>query len=129
MAKILIVDDSGLSRRSLHRILGPEGHQIIEAVDGLSALEEYFLDKPDLVLLDLMMGGMDGFALLDKLLEMNPQVRILVLTADIQTSTREIVIASGASAYLNKPFTRDKILLAVNQILQKVVHEPDRTPE
>jgi two-component system, chemotaxis family, chemotaxis protein CheY len=129
MAKILIVDDSGLSRRSLQKILATEGHQILEAVDGFSALESYFLDKPDLVLLDLMMVGMDGFEVLDKLLEMNPQARIVVATADIQASTREIVTAKGASAYINKPLTRDKILLAINLILQEVVHESDGTPE
>ncbi|HSE97204.1 MAG TPA: response regulator, partial [Blastocatellia bacterium] len=52
MAKILVVDDSGMSRRSLRRMLEGDGHQVIEAEDGISALENYFLEKPDLVMLD-----------------------------------------------------------------------------
>ena len=67
MAKILIVDDSGMSRRILRRILGPEEHQLLEAHDGMTALEQYGLHRPDLVLLDLTMSGMHGLEVLEKL--------------------------------------------------------------
>ena len=55
MARILIVDDSALSRRMLRRILEGAGHEVIEAEDGMVAIEKYFLNKPDVVLLDLIM--------------------------------------------------------------------------
>ena len=58
MAKVLVVDDSGMSRRTLRRILEPAGHQVAEAEDGMAALERYFLDRPDVVLLDMTMNGM-----------------------------------------------------------------------
>jgi two-component system chemotaxis response regulator CheY len=119
MAKILVVDDSGMSRRSLRKILEPLGHQVIEAEDGISALERYFIDKPDLVLLDLTMTGMYGVDVLDKLREMDPEARVIVASADIQSSTRELVRAGGAQAFINKPFTIDQVLSAVDAVLKE----------
>jgi two-component system chemotaxis response regulator CheY len=118
MAKILVVDDSGMSRRTLRKILEPAGHQVIEAEDGAVALERYFLDKPDLIFLDLTMTGMYGIDVLNKLREMNPQVRVIIASADIQSSTREMVEAGGASAFINKPFTIDKVLGVVGKVFQ-----------
>ena len=78
-AKILLVDDSALARRTTRQILESAGYFVVEAEDGLAALERYFLEKPDLVLLDLVMKGMMGLDVLDKLLEMDPKVRAIVL--------------------------------------------------
>jgi len=66
-AKVLLVDDSGLARRSVRQMLEPAGYAVAEAGDGMMALERYFLDKPDLVLLDLVMRGMTGLDVLAKL--------------------------------------------------------------
>jgi two-component system chemotaxis response regulator CheY len=118
MAKILVVDDSGMSRRTLRKILEPAGHEIIEAEEGMVALERYSLDKPDLVLLDLTMTGMYGMDVLNKLREMDPQACVIVASADIQHSTREMVDAGGASAFITKPFTSDKVLSTVESVLQ-----------
>lgn len=118
MAKILIVDDSGMSRRTLRKILEPAGYEISEAEEGIVALERYFLDKPDLVLLDLTMTGMYGVEVLNKLREMDPQARVVIASADIQSSTREIVDAGGASAFINKPFTSEKVLSTVRMVLE-----------
>ncbi|HKG20867.1 MAG TPA: response regulator [Blastocatellia bacterium] len=118
MAKILIVDDSGMSRRTLRKILEPAGHEIIEAEEGVVALERYFLDKPGLVFLDLTMTGMYGIDVLNKLREMDPQARVIVASADIQSSTREMVDAGGATAFINKPFTSEKVLNAVSEALR-----------
>ncbi|HUK92191.1 MAG TPA: response regulator [Blastocatellia bacterium] len=118
MAKILIVDDSGLSRRTLRKILEPAGHQVSEAEDGITALELYYLDKPDLVLLDLTMNGMYGMDVLNKLRQMDSGVLVIVASADIQTSTRAIAEEAGASAFINKPFTVDQVLAAVGEVLR-----------
>ena len=118
MAKILIVDDSGHSRRILRRILDPEGHEITEAVDGESALEQYFLDKPDLVLLDLVMKGMYGVDVLIRMRQMDAQARVIVISADIQRSTHTMVKEEGASAFIIKPFTPDQVIQAVNAALK-----------
>src|SRR5262245_4197436 len=70
-SRILVVDDSALSRRRLRQILEAAGYEVAEADDGLSALERYFIDKPDVVLLDLVMKGMYGLEVLAKLRELD----------------------------------------------------------
>src|SRR5215207_3828305 len=102
--KVLIVDDSALSRRTLRRIVESAGYEIVEADDGMVALEVYFLEKPNLVLLDLVMKGMYGLDVLVKLREMDQQARVVVASADIQSSTRKMVEEAGALGVITKPF-------------------------
>ena len=117
-AKVLVVDDSGLARRSTRRVLEAAGYSVVEAEDGLSALERYFVDKPDVVVLDLVMKGMYGLDVLSKLREMDPAARVIVISADIQTSSRELVSAGGASGFLNKPARPEDIVAAVRSALE-----------
>ena len=115
--KILIVDDSALSRRTMRRILESAGYEIVEAADGMTALEVYFLEKPDLVLLDLVMKGMYGLDVLVKLREMDPKALVVVASADIQSSTRKLVDEAGALAFINKPFISEQVIAAVGKAL------------
>ena len=115
--KILIVDDSSLSRRTLRRILESAEYEIVEADDGMAALEVYFLEKPSLVLLDLVMKGMYGLDVLVKLREMDQQARVVVASADIQSSTRKMVDEAGALGFINKPFVTEQVLAAVEAAL------------
>jgi two-component system, chemotaxis family, chemotaxis protein CheY len=115
--KILIVDDSALSRRTLRRILETAGYDVTEAGDGMEALEVYFLEKPNLVLLDLVMKGMYGLDVLTKLLEMDQQARVIVASADIQSSTRKLVDEAGALAFINKPFISEEVITTVEAAL------------
>ncbi len=113
---VLIVDDSALARRMLRQILEPAGYQVITAPDGARAIEQYERHTPDVVLLDLLMGGADGFAALQKLREMDPCAKILVVSADIQTSSRAMAEEAGASGFVGKPFERQQILDAVDAV-------------
>lgn len=115
--KILIVDDSGMSRRTLKKILESAGYETVEAEDGLSALEMYFIEKPDLVMLDLTMSGMYGLDALKKLREMDSHARVVIASADIQSSSQEMAIAEGAKAFIIKPFNPEKVLSVINAIL------------
>ncbi|HEY4422980.1 MAG TPA: response regulator [Pyrinomonadaceae bacterium] len=115
--KILIVDDSALSRRTLRRILESAGYEVVEADDGMTALELYFLEKPSLVLLDLVMKGMYGLDVLVKLREMDPKALVVVASADIQSSTRKMVDEAGALAFINKPFVSEPVIAAVEAAL------------
>ena len=117
--KILIVDDSSLSRRMLRRILESAGYEVVEAGDGMTALEVYFLEKPSLVLLDLVMKGMYGLDVLVKLREMDPKALVVVASADIQSSTRQMVDEAGALAFINKPFVSEQVIAAVEAALAK----------
>ena len=69
--RILIVDDSGLARRNTRRILEAAGYEVLEAEDGMTALEQYFVQKPAVVVLDLVMKGMYGLDVLAKIKEMD----------------------------------------------------------
>jgi two-component system chemotaxis response regulator CheY len=118
-AKILIVDDSGLARRRARTILEAAGFDVTEAEDGISALERYFVTRPDLVLLDLVMKGMYGLDVLTKLREMDPQARIIVVSADVQTSSHEMVAEAGAAAFMVKPFDADEMLATIQSTLSE----------
>ena len=115
--KILVVDDSAMSRRSMKRVLESNGYAVVEAEDGMSALESYHLEHPDLVMLDMLMKGMYGLDVLAKLREIDSEARVVVVTADIQNSTRELAKQGGALAFLNKPFAAPLILETVAGIL------------
>jgi two-component system chemotaxis response regulator CheY len=119
MAKILIVDDSAMSRRILRRILESAGYEAIEAEDGMIAVEKYFLDKPDLVLLDLTMKGLSGLEVLQKLREIDERACVVVASADIQTSTRSMTQQGGAMGFVTKPFNETKLIEAVQSALKE----------
>jgi two-component system chemotaxis response regulator CheY len=116
-AKVLIVDDSALTRRSLRHILETIGCEVVEAEDGLTALERYYLEKPDVVLLDLVMRGMYGLEVLEKLRELDAGARIIVVSADIQASSHEQAEEAGAKGFINKPFDKSEIVGALETAL------------
>jgi two-component system, chemotaxis family, chemotaxis protein CheY len=115
--KVLVVDDSALSRRTLRRILESVGYDVVEANDGMTALEMYFLDKPDLVLLDLVMKGMYGIDVLVKLRELDPKAQVVIASADIQSATRKMVDEAGALGFINKPFVSEQVIATVEAAL------------
>lgn len=117
MTKVLIVDDSSLARRTVRQSLEELGHAVEEASDGAQALERYFINRHDVVVLDMVMNGMYGLEVLAKLRELNPDVRVIVLTADIQKSTLEHARAAGAAAFLNKPVNRQELARVVSALL------------
>ena len=117
-AKVLIVDDSALARRTLRQALEEQGHEVEEASDGAEALERFYINKPELVILDMVMKGMYGLEVLTKMLQMNSDARVIVATADIQTTTAEQVRAAGAKAILNKPVNRQQLAVTIKLVLE-----------
>jgi two-component system chemotaxis response regulator CheY len=115
--RILVVDDSGLARRRARSILEGAGFEVLEAEDGIAALESYFVAKPDVVLLDLVMKGMYGLDVLSKLRQMDPAAKVIVVSADVQTSSQELVADAGAAGFVIKPIEPDEILALVNTTL------------
>jgi two-component system, chemotaxis family, chemotaxis protein CheY len=122
--KILLIDDSNLSRKILRRSLG-ERHTYIEATDGMSGLESYFLDRPDLVVLDLTMPGLNGLEVLARLKEFDPESKVIIATADIQDETRRLANELGALGFLNKPFSDENI----RSVIQRHIDSADGTKE
>src|SRR3954467_3674491 len=116
--KVLLVDDSALARRGTRRVLEEAGYTVVEAEDGLSALERFALEKPDVVLLDLVMKGMYGVDVLQKLRELDPVVRVIVGSADGQTPSPDPVRAAGAAGFINKPAAPGQVVKTVARVLE-----------
>lgn len=108
-SKILVVDDSGLARRLVRKILEDLGYEVDDVSDGEQALERYLLNRHDAVVLDLLMHGMYGMEVLQKLKQLNPNLPVIVVTADIQRTTREQVKELGGAAMVNKPVTKEQL--------------------
>ncbi len=119
MARILIVDDSWLTRRSLNTIMTSFGHEIIEAENGHQGLTIAKEQTPDCILLDLLMPGLSGFDVLAEMKENQLAIPVIVVSADIQNTTREKCIALGAIGFLNKPPNEDELRELVNQAIKK----------
>jgi len=117
MARILVVDDSRLARAALRRTLDHAGHHVTEAADADSALLLLKEGGFDLVSSDVLMPGLDGRAFLDALTGRPGSPPVLVVTADVQNSTREELLRRGAAAVVTKPFAPDVLLAAVDAAL------------
>ncbi len=116
-SKILIVDDSSLARRTTRQVLETMGHTVEEASDGAQAIERYYLNRHEIVILDMVMAGMYGLEVLAKMRELNPEVRVIVATADIQKSTQAQVRAAGAAGFVYKPLNRTALAESVTKLL------------
>jgi CheY-like chemotaxis protein len=106
-----------MSRRMLRKILESAGHEVVEAQEGAAGLEAFFLEKPDLVFLDLTMKDMYGLDVLLKIREMDPAARVIIASADIQDQTRDLVEEAGADAFVNKPLSPEKVLEAFQSVI------------
>jgi len=117
--KILIIDDSSMSRRMMRRIIESAGHEVVEAEDGAAGIEKYFLENPDAVFLDLTMKDMYGLDVLAKLREIDSDARVVIASADIQDLTRTMVTEAGADGFINKPLSPEKVLESLNTVFTK----------
>lgn len=118
-AKVLVVDDEPNVLRSLVQYLTIEDFEVETASNGEEALEKVESFIPELILLDVMMPGMDGFEVLDKIKAM-PQFTetpVIMLTAKDQSSDVLKGYQSGATSYLVKPFNLDELVETINQTL------------
>ena len=119
MKKILIVDDRPEVVELVRVILEGEDYEIVDASNGKEALKKARLEKPDLVLLDVVMPKMDGFEVCRKL-KKDPQTKeipIIMLTAKAQEVNQEKGREVGARDYLTKPFSPSALLTKIEEIL------------
>src|SRR5205814_6839682 len=104
-ARILIIEDELPMRTALKDCLDAEGYRVLTATDGESGLERALREKPDLILLDIMLPKLDGFALCSELRRLSLDVPVLMLTAKGQVQDRVTGLDAGADDYLVKPFS------------------------
>ena len=118
MATVLIVDDSWLTRRFVIGALQADGTTLLEAENGEDALTVLEKEQVDCLVLDLLMPGMDGFAVMEALQKQKSTVPVIVLTADIQQTTHDRCNDLGAFRILVKPSNQEDIKLAVDDALE-----------
>ncbi|MBD1921162.1 response regulator [Microcoleus sp. FACHB-831] len=117
MALILVVEDAWLSRRMMSKVLENDGHTILQATNGREGLEMVRTHNPDCIFLDLLMPEVDGLDVLKTLQDEGSKIPIVVITADIQQSTRQQCLELGAIAVINKPSQPPEILQALKTAL------------
>jgi two-component system sensor histidine kinase/response regulator len=117
--RILVVDDDPATLEVLQTLLGGEGYAVETSIDGAAALEKVKASPPDLVLLDIVMPGMDGLAVCDRL-RFDPQTRdlpIIFLTAKDDPDLAAVASVLDAYAYIEKPFAPEELLGEVRNCL------------
>lgn len=117
MAKILIVDDAEFLRVRISKMLLGDGFEVVEADNGLKAIEAYKANKPDMVLMDITMPEMDGLTALKEIRKIDANAKVVMLTALGQESVVLEAVKSGAKDFVVKPFERDRVLSAINKLL------------
>src|SRR5512137_194173 len=117
--RILIVEDELPMRTALQDVLAGEGFRVLAAADGESGLQRAIQEKPDLILLDIMMPRLDGFAVCAELRRLAQPVPILMLTAKGQIRDRVRGLDVGADDYLVKPFSTEELLARVRALLRR----------
>lgn len=117
MTKILVVDDSQLSRKFVSFPLSEHGYEVVEACHGLDALEKLHEQEFDLVVTDLLMPEMSGEQFLSQLRAEGYSLPVVIVSADIQESTQQRCEELGMDRFLNKPVRADVLLEAVQTCL------------
>lgn len=117
MARILVADDSWFQRKQIIKFLTADGHETIEAENGKDTLKKALFDKPDCVLLDLLMPEMNGIEVLEFLKKEKLEVPVVVFSADIQDSTRRMCFELGVAEFLNKPINEEELRGAIDRAL------------
>lgn len=118
-ARILIVEDEMPMRVALTDCLAAEGYRLITAVNGEEGLEKALSEQPDIILLDVMMPRLDGFALCAELRGAGRTVPVLMLTAKGQLEDRVRGLDAGADDYLVKPFSIEELLARIRALLRR----------
>jgi len=119
MTKILVIDDEPTIVNLVQAYLKPEGYEVFTAIDGPSGLKAVRAFKPDLVVLDVMLPGMDGLELLSRL-RRESQVYVILLTARTEETDKIVGLSVGADDYVTKPFSPRELVARVKAALRRM---------
>jgi two-component system alkaline phosphatase synthesis response regulator PhoP len=119
MAKILVIDDEPSIVNLITAYLKPEGYEVHTAMDGPSGLKAARAFKPDLIVLDIMLPGMDGIELLSRL-RRESEVYVILLTAKTEETDKIVGLSMGADDYVTKPFSPRELTARVKAALRRI---------
>ncbi|MFC1537820.1 sigma-54-dependent transcriptional regulator [Candidatus Latescibacterota bacterium] len=117
--KILVVDDEKKIRIILEQILSDEGFKVKTAESGEEALDALNVFGPDLILMDQNMPGMDGIEAMSKILEKQPELTIIIITAYGSIKLAVEAMKKGAYDFISKPFDNDELIIVINRALER----------
>jgi DNA-binding response OmpR family regulator len=118
VSRLLVVEDDPDIALALRLLLTRAGHQVAHAKDGRAGLRDAYTERPDLVILDIGLPGMDGWQVLERLRDVS-DVPVLLLTAHGQESDKVRGLRGGADDYLTKPFTNAELVARVEALLRR----------
>jgi DNA-binding response OmpR family regulator len=116
--RILVVDDDPAMVGAITALVGTEGHQVITAYDGLTAVKRYRDERPDIVLLDLAMPGPDGFTVAGRI-RAEGDAPIVVVSGESSEAAKVKALGIGADDYLVKPFGRAELLARIGAVMRR----------
>lgn len=119
MTKILVIDDEPSIVNLITAYLKPEGYEVLTSMDGPSGLKAARAFKPDLVILDIMLPGMDGIELLSRL-RRESEVYVILLTAKTEETDKIVGLSVGADDYVTKPFSPRELTARVKAALRRI---------
>jgi two-component system alkaline phosphatase synthesis response regulator PhoP len=119
MAKILVIDDEPSIVNLVTAYLKPEGYEVLTAMDGPSGLKAAHAFKPDLIILDIMLPGMDGIEVLSRL-RRESEIYVILLTAKTEETDKIVGLSIGADDYVTKPFSPRELTARVKAALRRI---------
>lgn len=119
MAKILVCDDAMFMRQSLIRLIKSMGHEVIaEAENGIDCIDKYQKNRPDLVLMDITMPDMNGIDATKKIMEIDKNARIIMVSAMGQMDMVVSAVEAGAKDFVVKPFKEEVLTACIDKNLK-----------
>jgi CheY-like chemotaxis protein len=117
--KIVVIEDDPTSQKFLELVLGKEGYTVVIASNGLEGLRKIREETPDLLLLDVMLPGIDGFEISHRLHSElgKTKIPIIMMSAKAQNSDQDAALKVGANAFLSKPIDRLVLLKTISELL------------
>ena len=123
MSKILIIEDEESIRKFIKISLKREKFQVFEAESAEEGLQKILLENPDVIILDIMLPGMNGFELCERLKRQNENIGIIILTARGQDADKIKGLEFGADDYMVKPFNPLELIARINSLLRRMNHK------
>jgi two-component system response regulator MprA len=123
---LLVVDDDTAVREALELVLCLDGFEVTTAADGREAMRTLSVDRPDAVVLDVLMPGVDGLEVCRRIRATGDRTPVLMLTARTEVSERVAGLDAGADDYLAKPFAREELIARVRALLRRTGWEGDQ---
>lgn len=123
MIKILIIDDDHSIRETLEMFLREKGYDVATSEDGEKGLASVQRERPDIVILDIRLPGMDGLEVLRRIKEKEEGIHIIMITAYHDTETTKHAMKLGAYEYIHKPLDADEFEIAIEKVVDNLSNE------